>query len=134
MQMLSREIWLRTRTALKGNEVDVHTRLMRRYTDIPNWWFLILMVLGIAVSIATVEGYKSQLQLPWWGILLACALASFFTLPVGVIAATTNQVNTLPTIWVRVNQHPQVHYAGWMVYGYETLFHCIPVPVANQSG
>ncbi len=97
MPMLSREIWLRTRTALKGNEVDVHTRLMRRYTDIPNWWFLILMVLGIAVSIATVEGYKSQLQLPWWGILLACALASFFTLPVGVIAATTNQVNTLPT-------------------------------------
>jgi OPT family oligopeptide transporter len=98
MQMLSREIWLRTRTALKGNEVDVHTRLMRRYTDIPNWWFLILMVLGIAVSIATVEGYKSQLQLPWWGILLACALASFFTLPVGVIAATTNQVPGLNVI------------------------------------
>jgi OPT family oligopeptide transporter len=98
MPMLSREIWLRTRTALKGNEVDVHTRLMRRYTDIPNWWFLILMVLGIAVSIATVEGYKSQLQLPWWGILLACALASFFTLPVGVIAATTNQVPGLNVI------------------------------------
>jgi OPT family oligopeptide transporter len=93
-----KEIWLRTRTALKSNEVDVHTRLMRRYTDIPNWWFLILMVLGIAVSIATVEGYKSQLQLPWWGILLACALASFFTLPVGVIAATTNQVPGLNII------------------------------------
>jgi integral membrane sensor domain MASE1 len=50
------------------------------------------MVLGIDVSIATVEGYKSQLHLPWWGILLACALASSFTLPIGVIAATTNQV------------------------------------------
>jgi hypothetical protein len=33
-----------------------------------------------------------------------------------------------------VNQYPQVHHAGWMVCGYETLFHCIPVPVANQSG
>lgn len=139
MQMLSREIWLRTRTALKGNEVDVHTRLMRRYADIPNWWFLILMVLGIIVSIATVEGYKSQLQLPWWGILLACALASFFTLPVGVIAATTNQVNTLPTCCNHLGQsEPAPHKCtmqdGWMVCGYETLFHCIPVPLANQSG
>ncbi|OMP06990.1 Oligopeptide transporter OPT superfamily [Corchorus olitorius] len=35
-------------------------------------------------------GFGKQLQLPWWGVLLACALALFFTLPIGVIQATTN--------------------------------------------
>lgn len=33
------------------------------------------------------------LQLPWWGVMLACAIAFFFTLPIGIIAATTNQVS-----------------------------------------
>jgi hypothetical protein len=59
-----REIWLHSRAALKSNEVDVHTRLMRKYKDIPQWWFLMLTMVGIAISIATVEGYKLQLQLP----------------------------------------------------------------------
>ncbi len=54
---MDREIWLRTRASFKNNEVDVHTRLMRRYKDIPNWWFLILTIVGIGASIGTVEGY-----------------------------------------------------------------------------
>jgi hypothetical protein len=91
-----REIWLRSRAALKSNEVDVHTRLMRKYKDIPQRWFMVLAVVGIAVSIATVEGYKLQLQLPWWGILLGSGFACFFTLPIGIIAATTNQVHHPP--------------------------------------
>ncbi len=90
-----REIWLRSQAALKNNDVDVHTRLMRKYKDIPQWWFLLLAVVGIAISIATVEGYKLQLQLPWWGILLGSGFACFFTLPIGIIAATTNQVHHL---------------------------------------
>ncbi len=93
VEMMDREIWLRTRASFKNNEVDVHTRLMRRYKDIPSWWFLILTIVGIGASIGTVEGYKAQLQLPWWGVLFACVLACFFTLPIGVIAATTNQVH-----------------------------------------
>ncbi|GJU60479.1 putative HVA22-like protein g [Tanacetum coccineum] len=36
-----------------------------------------------------------QLQLPWWAFLLACGLAFFFTLLIGVITATTNQVKSL---------------------------------------
>ncbi|CAK9227824.1 unnamed protein product [Sphagnum troendelagicum] len=93
-----KEIWLRSRSALKSTEVDVHTRLMRKYKDIPQWWFLALAAVGIAVSIATVEGYKLQLQLPWWGILLGSGFACFFTLPIGIIAATTNQVPGLNVI------------------------------------
>ncbi|KAJ7564971.1 hypothetical protein O6H91_02G042200 [Diphasiastrum complanatum] len=92
-----KEIWQRSKASLK-EKPDVHTRLMKMYADIPQWWFLALTVATIAVTIATVEGWKHQLQLPWWGVLLACALASAFTLPIGVITATTNQTPGLNII------------------------------------
>ena len=65
---------------------------MRKYEDIPHWWFYTLLVATLAVSFALCEFYKEQVQLPWWGLILACALASLFTLPISVITATTNQV------------------------------------------
>ena len=43
------------------------------------------------------EYYNDQLQLPWWGVVLACAVAISFTLPVGIIRATTNQVKPYAT-------------------------------------
>ncbi|EFJ35289.1 hypothetical protein SELMODRAFT_166204 [Selaginella moellendorffii] len=82
-------IWERSRAALT-EKPDIHTRLMRKYPDVPQWWFHTLMVISIAASIATCAYYKAELQLPWWGVLLACVVASSFTLPIGVITATTN--------------------------------------------
>ncbi|VAI69175.1 unnamed protein product [Triticum turgidum subsp. durum] len=46
---------------------------------------------SIAATVFACEYYIEQLQLPWWGVLLACAIAFFFTLPIGIITATTNQ-------------------------------------------
>lgn len=66
---------------------------MKAYESVPLWWFHAILVVNIAVVIFACEYYKETLQLRYWGVLLACALALFFTLPIGVIAATTNQVN-----------------------------------------
>jgi hypothetical protein len=70
----------------------LHTKLMRRYKQVPEWWFVCILIANIAVTIFACEYYIEQLQLPWWGVLLACAIAFFFTLPIGIITATTNQV------------------------------------------
>ncbi|KAH9318569.1 hypothetical protein KI387_020338 [Taxus chinensis] len=87
-----REIWQQTRASLKDKSVDVHTRLMKtNYKSVPQWWFIIMLVFMLAVAMVACEGFNKQLQLPWWGILFACAIALAFTLPVGVIQATTNQ-------------------------------------------
>lgn len=51
-----------------------------------------ILVLNLALILFTCQYYSLSLQLPWWGVLLACAIAFFFTLPIGIIAATTNQV------------------------------------------
>lgn len=72
--------------------MDVHTKLMRRYKQVPEWWFMCILFINIAATLFICQYYQNELQLPWWGIFLACSVALFFTLPVGVITATTNQV------------------------------------------
>ena len=87
------QMWRKTTTALKGQAGDVHTRIMKRnYEQVPEWWFMTILVLMIILALACCEGFDKQLQLPWWGVLLSLLIALVFTLPVGVIQATTNQV------------------------------------------
>lgn len=85
-------MWVETKVMVRDKGGDVHTRLMRRYEAVPQWWFYIILVVVFGLAIVACEGFGQQLQLPYWGILLACALAFFFTLPIGVINSTTNQV------------------------------------------
>ncbi|XP_077237616.1 oligopeptide transporter 1-like isoform X2 [Tasmannia lanceolata] len=94
-----RTIWQQTKAALGDQEGDVHTRLMKKnYEGVPQWWFHLIFVVVFALSILTCEGFGKQIQLPSWGILLACALALVFTLPIGIITATTNQTPGLNVI------------------------------------
>ncbi|KAG0472997.1 hypothetical protein HPP92_014446 [Vanilla planifolia] len=92
-----REIYDRFRASYDGKE-DIHTKLMRKYEDIPGWWFYILLVASVLVSISLCVFLKDQVQLPWWGLLFACAMAFFFTLPISIITATTNQTPGLNII------------------------------------
>ncbi|KAH9318469.1 hypothetical protein KI387_020238, partial [Taxus chinensis] len=85
-----RDIWQRA-IASRSSPPDIHTKLMREYGDIPQWWFYTLLIATLVVSFIMCEYYKEQVQFPWWGLLLACVLASLFTLPISVITATTNQ-------------------------------------------
>lgn len=92
-----REIYERYQASYKGKE-DVHTRLMRRYKDIPSWWFYILLGGTLAVSLVLCTVLKDQVQMPWWGLLFGCAIAFLFTLPISIITATTNQTPGLNII------------------------------------
>lgn len=87
-----RTIWKQTKASFADKFGDIHTRMMRKnYEAVPQWWFHSLLIAVVAVSLLACEGFGRQLQLPYWGVVLAMALAFVFTLPVGVIAATTNQ-------------------------------------------
>uniref|UniRef100_A0A1J3CBL1 Oligopeptide transporter 1 n=1 Tax=Noccaea caerulescens TaxID=107243 RepID=A0A1J3CBL1_NOCCA len=85
-------MWKKAKTATKDKYEDVHSRLMKKnYQSVPQWWFIAILIVSFAFSLWACEGFDKQLQLPWWGLILACAIALFFTLPIGVIQATTNQ-------------------------------------------
>ncbi|XP_020210870.1 oligopeptide transporter 7 [Cajanus cajan] len=86
-----REIWEQSKSSFKEKGMDIHTKLMRRYKQVPEWWFVCILIATIATTVFTCQYFNEQLQLPWWGVLLACAIAIFFTLPIGIITAITNQ-------------------------------------------
>ncbi|KAK6150847.1 hypothetical protein DH2020_015779 [Rehmannia glutinosa] len=83
---------------LTHGKQDIHTRLMKKYEDIPNWWFHAMLVLSLVVSLALCIFMKDEVQLPWWGLLFAAGLALIFTLPISIITATTNQTPGLNVI------------------------------------
>jgi OPT family oligopeptide transporter len=85
------DIWKQSRAAAKNAKLDIHAKLMRTYKEVPQWWFLILLVGSVAISLLLSFVWKKDVQLPWWGMLLAFALAWVVTLPIGIIQATTNQ-------------------------------------------
>ncbi|XP_038681714.1 oligopeptide transporter 4-like isoform X2 [Tripterygium wilfordii] len=92
-----REIYERYHASYKAKE-DIHTRLMRKYKDIPSWWFHVLLGLSLAVSLILCIFLNDQVQMPWWGLLFASAMAFTFTLPISIITATTNQTPGLNVI------------------------------------
>ncbi|XP_057854378.2 oligopeptide transporter 3 [Cryptomeria japonica] len=85
-----RDMIKRSRSAMNA-KLDIHGRMMKRYKEVPEWWFLILLAGSMAFCILLSFVWKDEIQLPWWGMLLACGLSWFLTLPIGVIQATTNQ-------------------------------------------
>lgn len=90
-----RDILHRTRATAFGDEKhDIHRQLMKSYKPIPQYWFWLLLVISLVLAIVSTVVYNSQLQLPWWGVLLGCAIATVFTLPFGVLVATANQVDS----------------------------------------
>lgn len=67
---------------------------MKKYKDIPAWWFHMLLFLSIILALALCIFMKDQIQMPWWGLIFAAVLALTFTLPISIITATTNQVSS----------------------------------------
>lgn len=72
---------------------DVHNRLMRRYEDVPIWWYVATGVSMAAIGMFVVEYYP--IHLPWYGLLLALAISTILFVPIGIVMAITNQQSSL---------------------------------------
>jgi OPT family small oligopeptide transporter len=67
---------------------DIHFNMIKKYRPAPDWWYLALLAVALAMGLGVVEGYDSQL--PWWGFLVSCAIAGVFVLPCCSIMGMTN--------------------------------------------
>ncbi|KAH6790681.1 oligopeptide transporter 7 [Perilla frutescens var. frutescens] len=114
-----REIWEQSKSSFNEKEKDIHTKLMSKYRQVPEWWFWCILVGNVALTIFACEYYNDQLQLPWWGVVLACVIAIFFTLPIGIITAITNQTPGLNII--------TEYIIGYIYPGYPVANMCFKV-------
>ncbi|KAI0286616.1 OPT oligopeptide transporter protein-domain-containing protein [Russula aff. rugulosa BPL654] len=83
-----KQIWLQIGRSL-SEQPDVHARLMARYPQVPEWWYLSILVVVFAISAVTVEVWPTEV--PIWALLTALSISAFYIVPAGMIQAITNQ-------------------------------------------
>lgn len=66
---------------------DIHLKLMRKYKEVPEWWYLSFFFIMIILSVITIYVYPTHFV--WWAFLLAIGISTFFALPIGMIQAQT---------------------------------------------
>ncbi|KAK2061421.1 OPT oligopeptide transporter [Colletotrichum caudatum] len=74
----------------KGNyegAMDVHNRLMAKYAEVPDWWFLLILIGAIVVSVIFLEIYP--LDTPVWLVFLMIGINLVFAVPLSFLSATT---------------------------------------------
>jgi OPT family small oligopeptide transporter len=71
----------------KTEEDDIHAKLMRRYAEVPEWWYFLIGVIMFALAVITVEVY--DVGLPIWALFVSIVLPAVYFLPSGFIFAMT---------------------------------------------
>lgn len=111
----------------REEDMDIHGRLMRVYPEVPHWWYISIFLLSFGLSFCTI--YVWPLQLPWWGIFLAVALAVIFVLPVGIIQAIANQQPGLNIITEFIIGYilpgQPIANVTFKTYGYISMTQCL---------
>ena len=78
---------------LADEAVDPHYKLMVDYSEVPQWWYGIVLVVSFIISLVTLYGVGSTL--PWWGFVLAIVIAAimilFFGAQTGITGFVFNQ-------------------------------------------
>lgn len=64
--------------------LDPHYRAMLAYSEVPNWWYGVILLFSVVM--ATICIYAIQSTLPWWGLLLAVVISFMFSLILGAMS------------------------------------------------
>ncbi|KAK1760196.1 OPT oligopeptide transporter protein-domain-containing protein [Echria macrotheca] len=72
---------------------DIHNRLMSKYAEAPEWWYMVLLAVSIACGIAGLACFDTYTTpgVIFFGI----ALCAVFVVPIGIVAAITGMEVTL---------------------------------------
>ncbi|KAI0475209.1 oligopeptide transporter 2 [Xylariaceae sp. FL0804] len=97
---------IKRRSIYTGFE-DGHTRMMRRYKEVPEWWYAILFAIGFVISIVCVTAWPTET--PWYAILAVTGIGALLTIPWVIIESIANTGISLNVIWQLL---PGVWWAG----------------------
>lgn len=66
---------------------DPHATMMKKYKEVPDWYYFAILVVSIALAIICIKVYPAQT--PVWGIFFILGLNLVFLVPITIILATT---------------------------------------------
>ena len=87
---------------MKGRSIytgfnDGNSRLMRKYPEVPEWWYAIILAVGFVLSIVSVAAFPTGT--PWWSILLVLGLGIVMTIPEVILHSIAAADIPLGQIW-----------------------------------
>ncbi|ODA77433.1 hypothetical protein RJ55_07062 [Drechmeria coniospora] len=107
--------------------LDVHSRLMKAYPEVPEWWYLACLACAIGLGIAGIAGWDTHTSPAV--IFFGLALCVIFVIPVGIIKAMTGIEVTLNVLaefvggsWVDGNALAMNYFKS---FGYVTCAHAV---------
>jgi len=77
----------------RENFTDLHNRLMKPYKEVPEWWYLLILLFSLATGIAFNVHYETGY--PVWALFAALAMSALFVIPSGMVYAVTNTEVTM---------------------------------------
>ncbi|KAJ8475318.1 hypothetical protein ONZ45_g6159 [Pleurotus djamor] len=83
-----KQIWSQSRKAM-SEQPDIHARLMSRYPQVPDWWYIIIFLSQFALGLVAILCWPVGFPVQWF--ILALVIAFVYVIPVGMIQAITNQ-------------------------------------------
>ncbi|POR31920.1 Sexual differentiation process protein isp4 [Tolypocladium paradoxum] len=89
------DVWRRARSS-KSEEPDIHLKLMRRYKEAPEWWFLTIFVFSFAFGMIASQVWDTHM--PWWSYIMCILIGLVLFIPIGMVQAITNQQTGLNVI------------------------------------
>jgi OPT family small oligopeptide transporter len=124
---LRRRVKKEAKPEVDEDALDVHNRLMKAYKEVPEWWYMIVLVLSIIVGMVGIGAYPTQTTPAV--VLYGIALCLVFVVPIGIIAAMTGIQTTLNVlaefiggVWVEGNAIAMCFFKS---YGYVTAAHAL---------
>ncbi|KAH7889787.1 OPT oligopeptide transporter protein-domain-containing protein [Phlebopus sp. FC_14] len=101
---------------------DVHFQKMKAYKEVPQWWYLTLFFVSLALAIGMA--YVDINTLPWWSVIVFTIIAFILAVVLGFINAVTGfQLPTgglVQVIAAFVHQQQPVQNMYAKLYGYST--------------
>ncbi|KAF8928298.1 OPT oligopeptide transporter protein-domain-containing protein [Dissophora ornata] len=121
------EIWKNWKMVNSVEDEDIHTKMMKVYPEMPQLWYAIFYVIMLGLSIMVCEVYG--LQLPWWGMLVACVISWFLTLPICAMNAITGFGPGLNVITELICGYmlpgKPIANMTFKCYGYMAMYQCM---------
>ncbi|OMJ23542.1 Oligopeptide transporter 5 [Smittium culicis] len=71
-----------------GGFSDIHNRLMRSYRQAPDWWSIVLIIVGVVTGLIASE--LTNNEIPWYLYLFSITVGISLFFPIGIVYAVSN--------------------------------------------
>ncbi|KAF5115965.1 hypothetical protein DV495_005157 [Geotrichum candidum] len=86
-----KDLWKSVRNPKRSNfdaHDDVHSKMMSKYKETPDWYFLVVLVIALVLGIVLVKVYPGT-ETPVWGLFFTIGINFIFLIPITLIYSVT---------------------------------------------